>query len=421
MSLQTDGAKSGKVEHDSDPVRCEVAQMTGADLAKERKRTIKLAQSLPRGVKIGQRKDERPKPFFVRFGHPRKTESFATERERNDRAAELVTIKEEHGAQLMRFDPAEWAEFKKWKAQRATMRLGMPVKEAVTEYLSLRSNEGLAEDSYRHTKTILLRFVGALGEHPLAEVTPDHVRAWLAGLEAKHGFSAVTLRHYRKDLNVFFNRAIREKWTSENPCKAVVPPKVEQSDDVAVMELKDAFHFFKMNRDQRAIGRLAAEAFAGLRHSSAGRMTKEDLAFDESGLVLPASKHKSGRRHYVDGYPKNLWRWLKFAPASCWTLKARAYGQHKALAFARANVNNPGNVFRHTFATAHLAAFKDAPALGTLLTHRNLTMLYQHYKGRGLSQAVARAYFMITPRTVLLSFERFCRLVGIPHITQPAT
>jgi hypothetical protein len=57
--------------------------------------------------------------------------------------------------------------------------------------------------------------------------------------------------------------------------------------------------------------------------------------------------------------------------------------------------------------------------VGSLLTHRNLTMLYAHYKGRGVSQAIARAYFMITPRTVLLTFERFCRLVGIQQPAQP--
>jgi integrase len=179
------------------------------------------------------------------------------------------------------------------------------------------------------------------------------------------------------------------------------------------MALKDAFTFFQVNRDERAIGRLALEAFAGLRHSSAARLVRSDLDFHESGVVMAGAKHKTGRRHYVDGFPRNLWRWLRHAPADCWTLKPRAYAQHKALAFARGNVKNPGNVWRHTFATMHLAAFKDAPALGTLLTHRNLTMLYSHYKGRGVAKSTARAFFLITPKTVLLSFERFCRFAGV--------
>jgi len=61
----------------------------------------------------------------------------------------------------------------------------------------------------------------------------------------------------------------------------------------------------------------------------------------------------------------------------------------------------------------HLAAFKDAPALAVLLTHRDISMLLTHYRGRGVSQAVGRAYFCITPKTVELSWERFCRVFGV--------
>lgn len=414
-TMQTSDSKSPILPHQSEPERSAVVQLTGAKLSKERKRTIELAQGLPRGVKIGHRKDGRPKPYFVRFGHPRKTESFVTERERNDRAADLKTAREEHGAQVMRFDPKEWAEFKTWKESKARQRVGLLTKDAIEEYLKLRAAEGLAGDSIRHTRTNLRRFAEMLGNTSLADIAPAHVREWLAHLEEKK-LGPASRRHHRKDLNVFFNRAIREEWrTGVNPCTTVVPPKVTQTEEVAVMALKEAFQFFKANRDQRSVGRLAAEAFAGLRHSSAARLELADLQFAECGLVLPGSKHKSGRRHYVDGYPRNLWRWLKHAPADCWTLTGRNYGAHKAMAFARAGLENPGNVFRHTFTTMHLAAFKDAPALGTLLTHRNLTMLYAHYKGRGVSQAVARAFFMITPRTVLLSFERFCRFAHVPQ------
>jgi integrase len=392
-----------------------MAQGSGA---KEKRRTTQLAQTLPRGIKIGCR-EGRPKPFFVRYGNPRKTESFAGEGNRNDRAAELMRDLSEHGEFAFRFDPKEWAEFKAWKKNKTTPS-GLLVGQAIGEYLNGRAGEGLAEDSIRHTKTNLLRFVEMFGALPLTDITKEHVKEWMDGLKER-GFGPATIRHHRKDLNVFFNRAVeRHHWVDRNPCKAIPPPKLDNKEEIAVMALRDAFMFFKANRGQRSVGKLALEAFAGLRCSSAGRLSKEDLDFAESGIVLPGPKHKSGRRHYVDGFPRNLWKWLKHAPEDCWSLTPRNYAQHKALAFARANVKNPGNVFRHTFATMHLAAFKDAPALAILLTHRNITMLYAHYRGRGVAQRIAKAYFKITPKTVNLSWERFSVLVGIETTTNHA-
>ena len=59
-------------------------------------------------------------------------------------------------------------------------------------------------------------------------------------------------------------------------------------------------------------------------------------------------------------------------------------------------MRNPGNVLRHSFATYHVAMHKDAASTAVLLTHRNPSMLYQHYKGRA-SAADAQRYFAIAP------------------------
>jgi len=80
-------------------------------LAQDSKRTSTLAKTLPRGVCIGKFKDKRPKPFFVRYGSPRRTESFASEYERNDRAVVLRREIEDSPVAVERFDPAEWEEF----------------------------------------------------------------------------------------------------------------------------------------------------------------------------------------------------------------------------------------------------------------------------------------------------------------------
>jgi len=384
-------------------------------LGESRSRSEELIRArLPKGVKLGQFSDGRGKPFFVRWGTPRRVESFATEAERNERALELADMQVEHGMQVMRFDPREWEEFKQWKARRAKLRLNANLGQAVEDYLAERTKEGLAADSVRHIRSHLGRFVAHCGEGlAMTYVSAEDISDWLTHLHEKQGYEGVTCRHHRKDLNVFLKWALRRKLIDENPCELVPAPKVEVSDDVAVLKLKEVWDFFRANAGERSIGRLALEAFGGLRHSSAARASLEDLDFENRAVTLPRTKHKLGRRFYVDGWPENLWEWLRVAPKSGWDVKPRSYGQDKAFAFARASVTNEGNVFRHTFATMHLAAFKDAPALAVLLTHRDINMLLAHYRGRGVTEAVGKAFFQITPQTVQLTWAQFAKRCGV--------
>jgi len=391
----------------------------GAKTGQERARSLRLKKTLPVGIRIGFRSDGRPKPFLLRYGNPPKDEFFANEVDRNDAAERMAKLKESHGAQMFSFDPDEWRTYQAFKERvnaslaevesiflRYKRSSAVDVTEAVKRYRELRDGEGLAEDSVRHATTILGRFVAACGHLPLANVTADHVRTWLAGLKKAHGFNSTTLRHHRKEVNTFFARAIREKWVMENPCETVVPPKIA-SGEIQFLSLKDAFTFFQVNRDVNAIGKLAAEAFAGLRNSSAALLEKKEVDYEAHGIAIAKLK-TTGKREYRDGFPSNLFAWLEHAKADRhWEISERNYDKLKGDAFTRAQIKNPGNVLRHSFGTHHLSAFRDGPRTAFLMTHRNVATLYRHYAGRGVGQIEAWGYFQITPASVQLSFEEF--------------
>jgi hypothetical protein len=80
----------------------------------------------------------------------------------------------------------------------------------------------------------------------------------------------------------------------------------------------------KLRRFGDTIGRLALEAFAGIRFGCASRLEIEDINFVDRGINLPAHKLKTvmttGRRHYIDGLPDSLWEWLNIATPDTWTL-----------------------------------------------------------------------------------------------------
>jgi integrase len=407
---------------------------SGTRTARETARTDRLVASLPDGIALGVWRDGRGKPFFVRYGPSRKVESFALEADRNDRAEKLWEAQRAQGEQILDFDHGELAEWQRFKAQTGAsleqlrtlwVRFGSVVaaktltREAVASYLAFRVSEGIApkSDTYRHVRKALQGCLcDALGELRLSEVTAPMLRDLLATLrtrDRKGAASDTTKRNYRKDWNTFFQWAVRETLIQQNPCQLIAPPKLVHRDR-PVLALPDVFRFFQTARNSPIGARLAVEAFAGLRVSSSARLAEDEIHREEGGIVLPASKHKLEKRFFVDGFPGNVFEWLDL-PDQRWDISESTYNQYKSRCFLASGVKNMGNVLRHSFCTYHIAAYRNAAQTATLLTHHNASTLYQHYRGRGVAHAQGLAYFLITPRTVRLTFEEF---LAYAHTTQ---
>ncbi|HZZ58239.1 MAG TPA: hypothetical protein VFE31_10450, partial [Opitutaceae bacterium] len=277
-----------------------------------------------------------------RHGGRRKFKAFASEIDRWRAAESMNAKREEHGRSVLTFDPAGWREYQDAKAivgaadlrvicrewaDRNGHRLrhvGILTSDAIEKYLKLRHAEDVRErtDTYRQLDMHLARrFSAAFGKERLADITADQIRAWLAALkdpDTGEPMAPVTLRNHRKNVLVFFKRAVEEGWIGTNVAAKVKPIQVDEEDGV-VMPPEHVRALFEANRNEPVVGRLALEAFGGLRASSAGRIQREHLDFDAQGITMPGRVHKSGRRKYRQGHPDVLWEWLRAAPASCWT------------------------------------------------------------------------------------------------------
>lgn len=167
---------------------------------------------------------------------------------------------------------------------------------------------------------------------------------------------------------------------------------------VEILTVEQAAQLFAYARKHQrdAIGRLALEAFAGLRFSSAFRLEKSDINFDDRGILLPAHKLKTERRHYIDGLPDNLWEWLRVTNDGCWAMEGSEWMHLKSRLFVDAKVPHPRNCLRHSFCTYHVAAYKNPGLTATILCHRNQQKLWQAYNGNA-KQADGVKYFEIRP------------------------
>jgi hypothetical protein len=355
-----------------------------------------------RGVRPLKPRLDRPSPYGLRWwvdGKPR-TEFFVTEEERDRRMAKVLKERERGVTPLNSSEIREYRTIKNslgdvpWQDVLSGYRQWMAVSQravtkrtvalAVTEYLA-EIKERLAEDTYRHRKTYLDRMALAFGDRDMGDVRPDELRRWLPST------SPITHNGVRKSLHAFF------AWHGGvNPVKDV-PLMETVHDTIGVLTPEQTVQLFtraaKANRN--LIGRLACEAFAGIRFSSACRLEKKDVTPGE-GINLPASKFKTKRRHYIDDLPANLWAWFDLDDGTGWEMPPHEYMYRKSLLFVAADVPHPKNALRHSFATYYTAAYKDPGKTALILGHRNQQLLWRAYLGRATKDQ-GNAYFAIKP------------------------
>lgn len=363
----------------------------------------------PRGIRIFQRPD-RKKPYFVSWRDPeskkQKATSFETEDEQIVYAKQLA-----HNRSIQAVDMTKWIRFIEFERKIGGIQFlddvervylnrprvqGALLKDAVEGFLRDKGHEGIAYQTLQRHQRYLGKFCDSFPGVYLSDIHEDQITEWIRNLkDGRKAMQPVTKENYRKFLRTFFRWAVLKKMLLDNPVDRVPALKVPAK-DVGILTVEEGRKLFEANKDVSCIGRLALEAFAGLRYSSARRIEKSDINFEDRGISLPATKLKTGKRFYVDGFPDNLWQWLKHTPESCWGLKERQYQEAKKFAFARANIPHPHNCLRHSFCTYHVAKDKDVARTAYLLCHTDLKMLNQHYRGMA-THADGEKWFEIEP------------------------
>lgn len=370
-----------------------------------------------------EEREGREQPFVARWRMPggkKEARSFASAADRADFAEAWAKARRAYGTTAATLSPREaeaLARFREitggadlltvaseWVAMRGVVDGRITLKDAVSRYQAATEGQGSPE-SRAQRDLQLDRLLAAFPSARLADLTAEKIVAWLAELAPpRAGGEAAprTKRAHRGTLARLLDYAVGAGWLTRSPMSAVPIPKPE-AEEVTLLTVQQARDLFAAAAGLRCVGRLALEAFAGIRFSSAQRIAEGDLDRIHKGITFPGSKHKTGRRHYVEGFPDNLWAWIASAPASGWAINPRLYALDKRAVFEAAGLKGEGkdaealrNCLRHSFATYHLALHRDAAKTAYLLTHSKPTMLYQHYAGRA-TKADAEAYFSIVP------------------------
>jgi len=364
----------------------------------------------PRGITFVSfpQRPERPYGVQWRIDGQRKTKTFPTREAQIVFAKSLAGDVKRDGLAALRLNPdeaREWRHFRSQVGQGADLdaiarhwltsgnKTTLLLKDAARDYLAAKTAEGMSAVAHSHYTKWIGRFTAEFGERQVSSIAREDVAGWIESLDAA---PATRAGHLARVRGLFAWLIVCRKLTS-NPCAGIRAPKLI-TEEVKFYTVEQTRDFFEKNskESRELLGRLALEAFAGLRFSSAARIAGSEIKFDQRGIVLPAQKIKTERREFIEGLPDNLWAWLEWSKPAEWKMTPRAYLAAKSLARVRAGLPEVRNALRHGFCSFHIAMHKDPSRTSVILCHTSPRTLWKHYRGNAVENDAAE-YFAITP------------------------
>lgn len=235
-------------------------------------------------------------------------------------------------------------------------------------------------------KTFLKRWSGAL----ISTIDSDELELWYQSTFASSGYRA----HEVRTIRPAFSWAVRRKLLQESPYSRMENIRIKRKPIVIYSPEETARLMHACPMDARAAFSLLL--FAGVRPKELTRLTWSNIRDGYIHITADIAKTQQTRNIEIE---PTLEAWLAstgtHAPTDpiCppdWVRRARAIR-------AAAGVHSLPDTPRHSYASYHLAAYKDTATLKANLGHTpNSDTLFIHYRAAATPRAAAR-YWQILP------------------------
>ena len=265
------------------------------------------------------------------------------------------------------------------------------VSELLTQFNASKEQDGASERYLKDLKNRLDTFALDFGTRSVAEILPSQIDDWLRGLKV----AAQTRNNFRTVLRTLFGYAVARGYAQENAVAKTAKAKVVRGAPDIFTPAQMQTVLEKAPRD--FVPYLAIGAFAGLRSAEIERLDWSEIDLAQKLIHIKAEKSKSAQRRLVT-ISDNLAAWL--APHS---RKAGQVADPERVRVARAKtcvdakIKWPANALRHSYASYHLAQFRNAAATAAELGHTSPTMLYKHYREVVRPDAAAQWWQVMPP------------------------
>ena len=219
-------------------------------------------------------------------------------------------------------------------------------------------------------------FAEKFNGQPVATITTAEIDDWLRSLNV----SAVTRNHYRRLIILAFNFAVDRGYATSNPAVKTAEAR-EPKSKPGILTVEQASALLE-NASPEILRYIAIGLFAGLRRAEIERLDWSEVDFESGHIEVTAEKSKSKIANRFITIQPNLREWL--LPVRKLKGNVTRLENFRVLfdqARSNAGIHDwPDNALRHSFASYHVAHFKDAKALALEMGHTDSGMLFNHYR-----------------------------------------
>jgi integrase len=264
-------------------------------------------------------------------------------------------------------------------------------EQLVKELLKAKGADGVGE---RHLSDLAYRlayFAEEFDGKLVAEMTSAEIDDWLRSLEV----GPQTRNHYRANVLQAFNFAVRHGYAPTNPVEGAAKAKVVGGRP-GILTVEQASTLL-VNAPSGVLPYFAIGLFAGLRRAELERLDWSEIDFESALIEVKAEKSKTAMRRFVTLQP-NLREWLMpYRKLKGYVTPQENFRELFAEARTAAGIDEwPDNALRHSFASYHLAHFKNAASTALELGHHDSRITFAHYRELVRPKEAAR-YWKLKP------------------------
>ena len=246
--------------------------------------------------------------------------------------------------------------------------------ELVPQLIAAKKADGMSKRYIQDLRSRLPRFAKKFDGQMVASITSTEIDNWLRSLEV----GPTTRNNFRRTLVMLFNHAVARGYATSNPAAKTAKAKVVDSPP-GILTVQQTARLLE-SASPELLPYIAIGAFAGLRRAELERLDWREIDF-ESGLIeVTAKKSKTARRRFVK-MQLNLREWLLPLRKHKGNVTPDNFEKQLDAAREAAGITEwPDNGLRHSFASYHLAHFKNAAALALEMGHTDSGMIFNHYR-----------------------------------------
>jgi integrase len=264
--------------------------------------------------------------------------------------------------------------------------------ELVKELVATKERDGLSARHVDDLRSRLNIFAKKFDGQPVATIASAAIDDWLRSLPV----SPVTRNHYRRLVVLAFNYAIGRGYATDNPAEKTAQAR-EPKTRPGILTVEQATALL-VNASPEIVPYIAIGLFAGLRRAEIERLDWNEIDFDSGHIEVTAEKSKSKLANRFITLQPNLREWLLphrklRGNVTPHVLFWQSFNQARA---AAGITEWPDNALRHSFASYHVAHFRDAKELALEMGHIDSGVLFNHYRALVKPKEAAR-FWSIRP------------------------